>query len=272
MKRHAAATSVRQLVTHVLVGAICFYGGVLLAAHGVGQATDCSKFKTIESMMISRIDKQAEEIDQLKHQFSGDGGSVTDTRFPENVAAFAAGLGLVSRDQFAKRFDMGVPIDFPSQDNTQVLLMYGHESTLPTFDETVTQQSKSNTGVPYIENLEQAVENCDTMNVILTQQKEKQCFAFMGQFKSYHIQKWMRLPEEHGKLDHNLPLRFVNRGAQPNGRLSVKAPTKNETLQYWSSLSSYLPSLDQVLQELRPIAASVARKNTVIVMVCNFGE
>jgi hypothetical protein len=168
---------------------------------------------------------------------------------------------------------MGVPVDISKTDNEQVLLLYGQEETLPTYDESVNQQVKSSTGIPLMDNLEQAVENCDTLNVVLTQPHEKQCFAFMGQFKSYHIQKYMKLPSDgQGKLDHNLPLRFVNRGAQPSGRLSVKAPTKDETLEYWHSLSSYLPSLDNVLNELKPIADKVARQNTVIVMVCNLGQ
>ena len=272
MRRNTTSASVKVVVTHILFGATCFYGGVLLGSHtAVGPSESaCAKFRTLENVMASRIDRQAEEIDQLKQQLS-EGSS--EPRFPDKISAFAVGMGVVEREKFAERFDMGVPLDLPKKNNEQVLLMYGHEDTLPTFDEVVTRKVKSSSELPLMENLEQAVENCDTLNVVLTQPHERQCFAFMGQFKSYHIQKWMKLPAEGGgKLDHDLPLRLVNRGAQPSGRLSVKAPKKNETLGYWSTLSSYLQTLDYVLNQLKPIAEKAAHDNTVIVMVCNFGQ
>ena len=98
-------------------------------------------------------------------------------------------------------------------------------------------------------------------------------FALMGQYQSFHIQKFMRLPEKVGeKLDQAVPLRLVNRGAQASGRLSAKPPRKDQTLTYWSTLKTYLDTLESVLEELKPIAEKVARQNTVIVMVCNHGQ
>lgn len=95
----------------------------------------------------------------------------------------------------------------------------------------------------------------------------------MGQYQSFHIQKFMRLPEEVGKkLDSSIPLRLVNRGAQASGRLSAKPPRKDQTMEYWNTLKTYLATLDSVLEELKPIAQKVARQNTVIVMTCNHGQ
>jgi len=90
----------------------------------------------------------------------------------------------------------------------------------------------------------------------------------MGQYQSFHIQKFMRLPEQVGeKLDSNAPLRLVNRGAQASGRLSAKPPRLEQTKEYWETLKVYLDTLPSVLEELKPLAEKVARENTIIVMV-----
>jgi hypothetical protein len=100
--------------------------------------------------------------------------------------------------------------------------------------------------------------------------------AIVGQYESFHIQKWMRLPPEaQQRVDSSVPLRFVSRGVQANGRISTKPPTKALTLQHWETTATYLQSLDGVLKELGPIAAKVAAnngKNTIVVMVCNYGQ
>jgi hypothetical protein len=134
------------------------------------------------------------------------------------------------------------------------------------------KESESMTELPLL-NVKEATENCDFLNVILTDHshKRKQCIALFGQYEAFHIQKWMRLPES-GKLDSNLPLRLVNRGAQSSGRKSTKPPTAEATASYWATLQTYLGSLDSVLKELAPIAKSVAVNNTIVVLVCNFGQ
>ena len=73
-------------------------------------------------------------------------------------------------------------------------------------------------------------------------------------------------------VDPKYPLTIVNRGVQQNGRRSSEPPTKEQTLQHWSVLATYLQTFQSVLEKLKPIAQKVARKNTIIVMVCNFGK
>lgn len=95
----------------------------------------------------------------------------------------------------------------------------------------------------------------------------------MGQYQSFHIQKWMRLPEEEGeKLVRHAPLRLVPRGTQANGRKSAKLPSKEQTLEYWSNLKTYLDTLEGVLTELKPYVEKVAKNGTVVVLVCNHGQ
>ena len=57
--------------------------------------------------------------------------------------------------------------------------------------------------------VEDATKNCDQLHVVLAQpegNKRKQCLAVMGQYESFHVQKFMRLPaEKKGPVDSSLP-------------------------------------------------------------------
>ena len=269
-RRKGSGASLRVLVTFLLFGACCFYTGVLVGSQSVSPSEkECSKYRNLRSIMASRIDNQASKIEGLKQKLED-----SAPRFPMGVSSFAAGMALLPRETFTSRFDVGVPLDKIGHQNDQVLLLYSHEEAIPTSDAEKAQQAKSNSQIPTIDDLNMATENCDTLNVILSQPGDKrQCFAMMGQYRSYHIQKFMRLPDENGaKLDSSAPLRLVNRGAQTSGRLSAKPPTPQETQSYWKSLTKYLQTLDTVLEQLKPYAAKVAKDSTVIVMVCNHGQ
>lgn len=191
--------------------------------------------------------------------------------FPKrHVGSLVSGVGLVNRIEFATRFDMGVPLDPSTPGNDHVVILYSHEEAIPSLGTNIS-------------NVEDATRNCENLHVILTHAgRNRQCVALMGQYESFHVQKFMRLPPgdsldsaKTGKLDMNYPLRLVNRGAQSSGRMSQKVPTTEQTLEHWRSLKVYFSSLDGVLDQLRPIAQQVAshnENNAVIVMVCNFGQ
>jgi hypothetical protein len=166
---------------------------------------------------------------------------------------------------------MGVPLDQSKGTNDEVLIMYSQANAMPT-NPFPRKEAESMTELPLMD-VQDATANCDFLNVILTDHsnKRRQCIALLGQYEAFHIQKFMRLPES-GKLDSSLPLRIVNRGAQSSGRKSTKPPTEEATAAYWEQLRTYLSSLDSVLKELAPIAKSVAVNNTIVVLVCNFGQ
>jgi hypothetical protein len=195
----------------------------------------------------------------------------TASRFPKQVEEFSVGMGRIKRDEFAKTFDMGVPLDKTTSTNSEVLILYSHSNAMPS-NPFPRKEASSMTELPLMD-VQEATSNCDFLNVILTDhsKQRKQCIALFGQYEAFHIQKWMRLPE-HGKLDSTLPLKLVNRGAQDSGRKSTKPPTREATSSYWTILQTYMASLDGVLKELEPIAKSVAVNNTIVVLVCNFGQ
>jgi Nucleotide-diphospho-sugar transferase len=259
-KRKKDVISLKQVLLFILFGICCFYAGIIVGANSMTTEKVCQSF-------MSEVDRQAHKIGDLKKE-------LFDRRFPDTVGHIAKGMSLVHRDDFTQRFDMGVPLDPSDPMNEDVLILYSHSAALPS-DKTVSVEVESNHPMPRLD-VETATENCDILNVILAAPHDpRQCFAIMGQYRSYHIQKFMRLPEKEGeKLDRKAPLRYVNRGAQPSGRVSHKHPSQKETLEYWEILKNYLNSLDTVLERLRPVADAVAQKhnNTVTVMVSNFGQ
>lgn len=179
-------------------------------------------------------------------------------------------MAVVDRDSLAEALDTGVPLDKSSRSNHQVLILYQSSDALPENTESKLQ-AISNGTIPSLQ-VSDALQNCDSVHVILTQPaSRRQCVAMMNQYESFHVQKFMRLPES-GKLDSNLPLRLVNRGAQTNGRKSTKPPKLEDTNNYWKVLKTYLEHFDSVTAQVQQIARKVAIQNTVVVMVCNQGQ
>ena len=195
----------------------------------------------------------------------------------KHTGKFISGMNtMVDRNEFAKKYDVGVPLDESKLGNDHVVLFYNDPKTFPTTDTAASASAADNVDI--------ATENCDIMNIILTQPNDgrKQCIAIIGQYESFHIQKLMRLPPLSGSsgragtgINSTLPLRIVNRGMQMNGRRSIKPPNIEQTKQHWDNLIPYLQSIDTVLNELKPILEEVAshnKHNTIIVLVCNFGQ
>ena len=208
----------------------------------------------------------------------GGGGAIgkeDPPRFPPEVSSFATGMALLDRDEFATKFDTGVPLDKTKDTNSRVLLLYSQALSLPKNRTLAHDVRKLNSPVPTVSSIEDATQNCDFLNIVLTDfaPRRAQCIAVMGQYEAYHIQKFARLDEYGSPLNRTLPLRYVNRGAQASGRKSTKPPRKEMTLSYWATLSQYLAQLPKKLESLANVAKQAAgRRNTVIVMVCNHGQ
>jgi hypothetical protein len=76
----------------------------------------------------------------------------------------------------------------------------------------------------------------------------------------------MRLPNNRKELA------LVSRGRVEKGMDRFRPPRHYETKQFWTWLHKYLSTMDDVLEELKPIVERVAVDNTVIVLVCNLGQ
>jgi Nucleotide-diphospho-sugar transferase len=253
--------------TSIFAICLAFYAGLW-----VGYSRASLECHDIEAALLKlQQDSKRDNLQQRRDTAVHETISDQSPRFPDSVQAFAAGMARITRTELAKFLNLGVPLDPSKGINNEALILYT-ESALPTTNNYAAQEAISMTQVPLVDPMV-ATENCDYLNLVLTHPgSRRQCIAVMGQYEGFHIQKYMRLPLE-GKLDSNQPLRYVNRGAQSSGRASIQPPPRNTTLSYWKdNWMPYVQSLERILQELSPIAEKVARKNAIIVMVCNFGQ
>jgi hypothetical protein len=219
--------------------------------------------------MKTKLEKQKQTIMELQakkiphHQ---------DLFFSRHTGNFVSGMEFVDRNSFASVIDTGVPLDKSGWANDQVLLLYSDKLAMP--------DKKMHTDGSEVLSVEDATKNCRNLHVVLTSEgRKQQCIAVMAQFESFHLQKFMRMADSESQkervIDMNLPLRSVNRNMQINGEKAIAPPLKKHSEAFWKILTSYLNSLEGVLEELGPIAESVAssnQNNTIIVMVCNFGH
>eukprot|EP00547_Thalassionema_nitzschioides_P003286 CAMPEP_0194223600 /NCGR_PEP_ID=MMETSP0156-20130528/35539_1 /TAXON_ID=33649 /ORGANISM="Thalassionema nitzschioides, Strain L26-B" /LENGTH=541 /DNA_ID=CAMNT_0038954813 /DNA_START=1 /DNA_END=1626 /DNA_ORIENTATION=- len=177
--------------------------------------------------------------------------------FPNSINDLFYGAARVDRDAFTSQFDLGVPLDRTTRGNSQALLLYSSEGAMPS---SVTKN---------------ATENCNVLKIILTQPNQhRHCLALVGQWESYHIHKWMRLPPDNqGGINPDWPLRPVARTYNERKGKAQLIPRKHNVDRYEKILVRYLSTLKDTLEKLKPIAESVAGEDlTIVVLTCNFGQ
>jgi len=177
--------------------------------------------------------------------------------FSKGMANFASGAVTTNKEEFLKAFDYGYPQDQygTSDSSKEVLILYGGEQYIPKNVDASTSQS-----IPFTNDPVAATSKCHEMSVVVT---DTPCLVIMNGYKSYHVQRWLRIE---GDLKH------VSRGLHSNGYDDFKTPMLSQTNRHWVKLKKYFDSLDQAVRELRPIAERIKVNNTIIVMVCNFGQ
>lgn len=229
-----------------------------------------------------RINVEKEKIHYIK-KFEGVKGSL-----------FAPMTEFVDRDEFIDKFEeLGVPFDKSEPaGNDRVMIVYGDKAAFPNVDSIFRSDKfgKDNSANPNRKkdvflSVDAATENCNNLHVVLTNpDRPNQCVALVGQYESFHVQKFMRAspkPDPSARsgekfiIDRSYPLRMVNRGMKTDGGRSVQLPTHKDLKANWKSLAAYLLTLEDNLEAVKPLAESVAKHNkhsTVIIMVCNFGQ
>lgn len=178
-------------------------------------------------------------------------------------------MARTSKIDFFDQLDVGVPLDVPKGGDSDVLFLYNRDEALPKEykKEAMLQQGS----IPSID-MKDAVQNCDYLNVILTNHdKRNQCIAIIPQYESYHIQKWMRVGLK--GIDSTKDLQLVSRGMQSNGKNQFDPPTKKDRTANRDILSRYFEAFPDAMKELKPLVEGVATPHkTVTVMVSNFGQ
>jgi hypothetical protein len=215
--------------------------------------------------------------------------SLAKSIFPTEFESVVAAMARTSKQDFMNVFDLGVPINHPPpvvshmnrsvddydlEHDDNILILYGSKKAMPN---RFSSPSQDDNVIPSFRAAE-AVENCQTMNVVMTQNdKKNQCVILVPQYENYHIQKWMRIDTRTSRWNPNAPLRLVPSTHRPNGQIDFTPPDlQTDTNVFWSILYQYLSNVETVLNELRPLLQSIVdpvkHRSTVIIMVCNFGQ
>ena len=243
----------------VLIGIACLLSdSVELEKIGVRQAAEQ---QTNEKGQIDAIIDQR----QVEHS-ANDMKDKLAPLIPNSMKKLFVGMARVNRDQFTKRFDIGVPLDATKPGNEDVLILYSDEKSFPDGYASRSEEMPKLTA-------KTATKHCNTLKVVLTQPHQtKQCLAIMGQWESYHVHRFARFPPNmNGPVDETDLLQYVSRVPGENGK-TIERRNSYNTNKWDKMLIDYLSNLERVLQELKPIAEKVAKNNTIVVMVCNLGQ
>ena len=282
-----------NFVTHLLMGVVCFHLG-FTAGGGLSGFTataakqpicDCSE----EIKAAAGSARRDTEFDAKQSQSEArhqeelpveDPISKLPPLFPGSMNQLFQGSTRVARKDFVQHLNLGIPVDNEVTGNEEVLVLYTDLNAVP--DDSLQLSAKSPSLLPF-HTAQNAFAQCQTVKVIYQQQSQKRekstCLAFMGQYESYHIHKYMRIPEDvvarkgvTSVVDTKLPLRYVSRSQQANGR-KTNLPLKRVTENYWAVLMDYLTKYPKTSERLKPIAQRAAAKNgAIVVMVCNHGQ
>ena len=197
--------------------------------------------------------------------------------FSKSIQHFAQGLLKVSKDDLMSTFDFGVPPN-PNTKSYDALILYNKKESLPsnkTISSAAQYKAPTQQSLPHI-SAKEATENCDTMNVVLTNNpgNTRQCLALVGgQYQSYHIQRWMRRrPDNKGKLDPSMPLKLTSKGYTANGKQEFVPPKEKHVKSHQQKLLTYLTEIDSIKANLRGILKKISKQNTVVVLTCNQGQ
>lgn len=262
-----------------------------------GSGVDDLVEKRVQELLKEReevlLSKHAELVKKLvergvKEELAknpANGGAKGDDRVfldPASVGNMAAAMVVTPKVNFTDLIDLGVPLDGTRKGSSHVLVLYSQKPAMPT---ALQQHCQKQAFVPEVEHVEEALENCEYLNVLLVDhsRSRKSCLALVPQYESYHLQKWMRVPERsngfHGAIDPKEPLRLVSRGfnIKNNGKPKEEfpPPRMRVTEQAFSTIQTYLNSLDSVQKELQELIKKTVKPyndKIIVVMVCNFGQ
>jgi len=204
-------------------------------------------------------------------------------RFPKkSMGGSLNGMVRIKKDNINDYFDFGNPVETGDGTSTEdVLMLYQKKEGLPASDKLLAHSAIYDDGfvdIP-LTDATTATENCDTMNVIFTSNpgNVRQCTAIIGNFESYHIQRWMKVDTiTSSPIKSELPLVPVSRGymaSEVKGRAHFYAPPfEGYVTKHWDRLLPFFDNVDTIMEELDPLLKRIARNNAVVVLTCNMGQ
>mmetsp|Transcript_21969 Transcript_21969/g.46357 ORF Transcript_21969/g.46357 Transcript_21969/m.46357 type:complete len:604 (+) Transcript_21969:98-1909(+) len=295
-------TAFRRLFTVATLLKICavsFYLGYRNAVNerhtnaransALGADSDCATHTKMSAELRHQIDSRVKEELTRKQSEIYQG-----TIFPNTMREFAVGALRVKTEDLLKTYDFGVPTK-PAETGLESLILYNTQKSLPLRNRLHKAAVNGLNGDIAEATASQAMEQCDTMNVMFTSLSSNrpdvsQCHLLIGNFESYHINRWLRVPDfevtdkKMRQLDHSLPLRHTGRLVLPTKGVdefdlpvlwdNYKKHRKGFLYKHLDTLRTFLENVDRILKELRFLLErrNVVRDNTVVVMTVNSGQ
>ncbi|CAJ1939267.1 unnamed protein product [Cylindrotheca closterium] len=249
------------IITHVVVGMICFYLGILMKMTGPVETTscpscpECPASQPAPEASVSRRSQEKEE----------GASDTTGHRFPSTLQNFMHNYGTIPREDLNSILEIGVPLDEmkPPAETKDAIILYPSANTMPKNVDSLMSMNAST-----------ATENCMSVKVILqdNKPKKKQCLVVMPQWESYHVHKFMRLEKQGTKPENPaIPLRYVSTSHRENGAFNGVPGMDTQTLPFYKTLVEYLGQLERVIAELK-VELEKLNSKTIIVLVCNHGQ
>lgn len=308
-------TSGISCISLVLISLASFYSGYICSSlneyviNANAPSTDCATlYESLPEVRQRIATRVEEELHMLSGPFLRDHQnkltSISDGEiFPKSASSFALGIIKVSKAELLSEYDFGVPNKHkPNEDDTDALILYNHPGALPS-EKTLQNEAthgKLDNGRRFIANasVPLALASCATLNTIFLPLQNSprnsfpECYLMMSDFESYHINRWMRLPDfastpkqKDRVLNHALPLRHVGRiTLATKGVDELDVPIlwddfddrkKGFLFQHFDVVRTFLENVDAVLKDLKKLLHDrkvVRSDNTVIVMTVNKGQ
>ena len=211
--------------------------------------------------------KEGEEKDSTNATGSRIASTSAQPRFVET--SIFKGMAYTPKQEFMSTYDFGSPIDSPF--TSDVLLLYSRKA-IPndiTDEQKLSITTSSSDDVPKFKDPIKATNNCNIMHVVTiptNDETKNTCLAIVPNYMNQLTQKWMRPGNDPKKK-----LQIATRGQTEKTRVFFP-PGKNHISKHWETLRTYFNTIDDVLKELKPVAESVAKDNTIVIMTCNMGQ
>jgi len=214
----------------------------------------------IDAIVAARIKASA-----YKQGKGKDYNSSSVPQFSETLSNFVHGMVKISQPDFLQAFDYGTPRPIVTPGSEEALIIYNTKESLPYLVPSLLQRGNSIKTLP----VRNATANCDSLNVIYQNpnSKSSRCMAIVGNYESYHIQKWLRL----GSVEVS-SFTSVGRTTSSSGHTEFRSPSKENSQRHSQRIKQYLETSEHVLAVLKPIVESISIENTIIIMTVNSGQ
>ena len=278
-----------QLFVLSIVFLTGFYFGVNFAIH-----TSCisQSHEVIFSEKVSEAGHEKFEfeppIHKSQYQLKDGKQEVNERReatkfFSNQMKDIAIGAVRVEKSKLLELYDYGIPVGggqgdaaFDHRGESESIILYSRQSALPNNTDTRIAAMELHNNLPLIR-ADIATENCEELQIVMTQNRNARCLAIVGNQNSMHnghIQRFFRKGHKSLLPLSDYPLVPIGRGVDTGSSQqdNYRPPDEEKIREHWNRLSVYFNAIDDLTEKLEKLLLNIHKNKTVIVMVVNSGH